>query len=55
MWMILIMKKLFRNLVEMWHAYRLYRIYEIYPPYTIRGIKGSWKLLQMYLNKEDLG
>ena len=50
-----IMKKLYWNLKAMIDIYFLYEIYKIYPPYTIRGIKGSLKLLQMYLNKENIG
>jgi len=43
-----------RKPIEMWHMYMLYKIYKIHKPYTIRGIKGSLKLLKMYLNKEDI-
>lgn len=34
--------------------YFLYKIYEIHKPYTIKGIKGSLKLLSMYLDKENI-
>ncbi len=49
-----IMRKLYWSLKEMLNIYITYEIYKIYKPYTIAGIKGSLKLLKMYLNKEDI-
>lgn len=50
----MIMKKLYWNLKEIINIYYTYKIYKIYKPYTLSGIKGSIKLLKMYLNKEDI-
>lgn len=48
------MKKLWRNLADMWHMYTLYKIYKIHKPYTLTGIKESVKLLKMYLDRENV-
>ena len=48
------MKKLYWKLKEMVDMYFLYKIYKIYKPYTLSGIKGSIKLLKMYINKENI-
>lgn len=47
------MKRLWRNLYEMWTIYREYEIHKIYKPYTIYGIRNSIKMLKLYLDKEN--
>lgn len=48
------MKKLYWNLRAILNIYITYEIYKIYKPYTVSGVKGSIKLLKMYLNKEEI-
>lgn len=48
------MTKLWQNLKELWHLYNLYEIHKIYKPYTLSGIRGSIKLLKMYMDKENI-
>lgn len=51
----MIMQELLKNLLSMIETYFHYKIWKAYKPYTISGIKGSWRLLKMYLNKEEIG
>ena len=48
------MPKIFRRMKEMFHMYFLYKIYKVHKPYTWDGIKGSLKLLKMYLDRENI-
>lgn len=47
------MKKLWQNLVEMWTMYRVYEIGKIYKWYRPGDVKEMFKLLRLYLNKEN--
>lgn len=54
MWKKMSMKGPWRSLLDMWKMYTEYEIYKIYKPYTLHGIRGSWRLLKMYLDKENI-
>lgn len=36
------------------HMYFIYEIYKIYKPYTLYGIRQSFKMVNMYINKEHI-